>query len=537
MSYSAHPMTTNKHLTQAQEKVDFLIIGAGVAGLIAANRLAQAGASVLVTEANHQVGGLLVNIKRRGFRFDAGCQSFESMGMLFPILERLGLAGQDDFWRVFHRMVGPPTADKNYPGGLFDFPLSDWDTVLEAWLTNEQATPEAIHKLHRRLARVDQITRLAQEHPLPAVLPKGQKLKAWLYILKSLWALPIAVGAAGKDFEKIVSDTLGEGDLSRMLARSGYTRTDLLSAAGFFHSWFRDYWYPKGGSGALPHTLARNLTSMGGRIELKQRVESLIINKGRAVGVKTHRGRSFYANKILFTGAAPVLYGKLLKEHPGVGGRFAKGCLQTRPSDPIITVYLGLDMPLDQLRERMRDTMHLFYYPDTQVLRVNEHLDDPDIHSKLWVQINAPNLHEPDMAPPGKSCLAVQAFSDPRWLKRWGLLGKSKGDLSRDQDYKALKHKVAGEITNTAAAIVPELADRVEYMDLGSPMSITRFTHNSEGSTTGWSFNPKHGPMGRPFFRSKSGLPGLYTAGHWYMHPGGVPFAALHGWVTAGRML
>ena len=31
-------------------------------------------------------------IRRRGFYFDAGCQSFEDMGIVFPLLEQYGLA-------------------------------------------------------------------------------------------------------------------------------------------------------------------------------------------------------------------------------------------------------------------------------------------------------------------------------------------------------------------------------------------------------------------------------------------------------------
>lgn len=63
-----------------------VVVGAGPAGLVGAARLAQAGQRVLVLEGNHQAGGLIASIDRQGFRFDAGAQSTESQGILFPIL-------------------------------------------------------------------------------------------------------------------------------------------------------------------------------------------------------------------------------------------------------------------------------------------------------------------------------------------------------------------------------------------------------------------------------------------------------------------
>jgi phytoene dehydrogenase-like protein len=65
---------------------DVLIVGAGLSGLICANYLARAGKRVLLLEQNHQPGGNMSGFRRRGFYFDAGDQSFESLGIVFPIL-------------------------------------------------------------------------------------------------------------------------------------------------------------------------------------------------------------------------------------------------------------------------------------------------------------------------------------------------------------------------------------------------------------------------------------------------------------------
>jgi phytoene dehydrogenase-like protein len=68
-----------------------VVIGAGVAGLFAAHFLARGGRPPLVLEHNHQAGGCLNGFERKGFRFDAGDQSFEQLGIVFPLLRDLDL--------------------------------------------------------------------------------------------------------------------------------------------------------------------------------------------------------------------------------------------------------------------------------------------------------------------------------------------------------------------------------------------------------------------------------------------------------------
>ena len=94
-------------MAELPERVDAVVVGAGIAGLVASAFLAEAGRSTLVLEANHQVGGLMAGIRRKGFTFDAGDQSFEDAGMLFPILEQLGIEPAKSLHRASHRFVGP----------------------------------------------------------------------------------------------------------------------------------------------------------------------------------------------------------------------------------------------------------------------------------------------------------------------------------------------------------------------------------------------------------------------------------------------
>lgn len=63
-------------IAPAAANYDAVVIGTGLGGLTAANRLARAGHQVLLLEHHHQVGGLATWFKRRGHIFDVSLHGF-----------------------------------------------------------------------------------------------------------------------------------------------------------------------------------------------------------------------------------------------------------------------------------------------------------------------------------------------------------------------------------------------------------------------------------------------------------------------------
>ncbi|RMG09401.1 MAG: NAD(P)/FAD-dependent oxidoreductase [Planctomycetota bacterium] len=70
-------MAPRDHLKGVQPAYDVIVIGSGLAGLTAANRLGRAGHSVLLCEHHYQLGGLATFFRRRGRRiFDISLHGF-----------------------------------------------------------------------------------------------------------------------------------------------------------------------------------------------------------------------------------------------------------------------------------------------------------------------------------------------------------------------------------------------------------------------------------------------------------------------------
>jgi len=82
-------------MSVVDERVDVVVVGAGLGGLGAAVTLADLGHSVLVLEQGHQPGGYAVAFERGPFRFDACLHGLDGMGpggVNAALLRRLGVA-------------------------------------------------------------------------------------------------------------------------------------------------------------------------------------------------------------------------------------------------------------------------------------------------------------------------------------------------------------------------------------------------------------------------------------------------------------
>ncbi len=89
------------------DKYDVIIIGAGIAGLVAGNYLIDKGKRVLIVERNHYPGGCACSFTRQGYRFDAAVHWISQAGeggIVRQILTEFGLADKVKF----DRLPGPP---------------------------------------------------------------------------------------------------------------------------------------------------------------------------------------------------------------------------------------------------------------------------------------------------------------------------------------------------------------------------------------------------------------------------------------------
>jgi phytoene dehydrogenase-like protein len=519
-----------------EEEPDAIVVGAGISGLVAATELAHRGHRVLVLEHGHQAGGLMAGMWRRGFHFDVGCQSFEDMGIVFPLLARYGLDDLVTFRRARYRLVMP---------GL-DAKVESIPQIRAAF---QRAYPESaaalgrVFDLHQRTSEL--VRRLFQPGAVP-YLEDGRSGQLLRWVLAALRPSALSPGAVLthlrdlrtwllEDFARWYEHQLPPSTPRDLLSRCGYSRMNVFVASAFWHLWAHDYWYPQGGLQRFFARWVARLEARGVRFLFKRTVVALEARGRRLQAVLTHRGERFVAREVVYTGdrrQALALVGR---------GRFSQREVERTDraahSDALVSVYVGLDLPPEALRERL-ETAHVFYFP-TGACRTA--LDEgADAHRRAFLEVTAHGMFDPSLAPPGQCAVVLQAFTRHDWQAGWGT-GLS-GDPAREgrppprpMDYRRLKRRVAEDLLGVFERLVPGARDRIVFLDVGAPPSTVRFTRNSFGASCGFALEWRGFPFALPLGNVDTPLENLHAAGHFTVWPGAVPTAALSGRIAATR--
>ncbi|MDZ4200429.1 MAG: NAD(P)-binding protein, partial [Kiritimatiellia bacterium] len=164
---------------------DVAIVGAGAGGLTAAALLARSGLSVVLLEADRQVGGYLAGFERRGFLFDTSiewlnqCQPGGFVNTLFQFIDPNAPVCPP--LKRIHRFHSGPLDYllTHRPDDLRDRLIRDFpsdESGIRAFFRDARALGERIKVLDRRIVAAE-------------ILPLHER--AVFYLRMARWALPI----------------------------------------------------------------------------------------------------------------------------------------------------------------------------------------------------------------------------------------------------------------------------------------------------------------------------------------------------------
>jgi phytoene dehydrogenase-like protein len=324
---------------------DAIVVGAGPNGLVAANRLVDAGWSVLVLEAQPEVGGAVRSARdvHPDFVHDtfsafyplSAASSFirdfhlEEHGLVWrhaPAV--LGHQKQDGEWAVLHRdrEVTAALMDAQHPG--------DGDTWLELGAEWDRVGPHLVDGLltpfppvKAGLGLLASLPRVGGLRFVKTLLTPAAELGRTRFGGETPRLL-LAGNAAHAD---IPLDAPGSGLMGMLLAMLGQT-------VGFP--------VPEGGAGEFARALARRLESRGGVIRCDAEVAGIEVDGGRATGVRLVGGeRVTAAEAVVADVVAPILYGRLVAPED-LPERVAKGMRSFQLDPSTIKVDWALDGPI-----------------------------------------------------------------------------------------------------------------------------------------------------------------------------------------------
>ncbi len=503
------------------DKYDVVVIGAGIAGLVAANYLAKEKRRVLLLEQNHQAGGLMSGFRRKGFYFDAGDQSFEDCGVTFRILQQLNLYDERDFIRVKYRFIAPDV----------DFIMDDLNSARDAFKRAFPHDAAGIDGLFNDIDKYCDVLEKFINVESPAIVSGIKKISSIIRdIILGIKYRKEFKEMISKPFKTIVENHLKDEKLRTLLGNAGYKNMALLMGAGFWYFWTKDYWYYRDGLQALMDKLVSGFKNSGGEVRFKTCVKRIEVKKGRATCLITKNNDKITAEKIIYTGDYRNLWTELIDKEWLPEEKLSE-IKNAEVSEPVLSAYLGVNIPPEELMKYLK-VHHVFYFPDYKIKDLTDS-DDPDLHQNTWLEITSPSIDNPALAPERKSSIVLQTFTSYKWMNYWG----TGGNVSeRPERYRALKNKVINDMVETAEKLIPGLKDKIEYKDAGTPLSTIRFTMNSEGASAGWTYDPERAFLRKKMYSFDTPIKNLFCAGHYTIWPGGVPSAALSGKIVAGKV-
>lgn len=261
-------------------KPTVIVIGAGPAGLAAAQQLAEAGHRVSLFEADNTVGGLARSFSLWGQRVDCGPHRFfSSDSMVNDYFTRM--VGQD--YTLVNRLTRIYYGNKFflYPlqaaNALGNLPLR---TVVEILLSYAG----------QRLAPLKE-PRTFEEW---VVNRFGRKLFEIFFknYSEKLWGIPCAKIDADWAAQRIKRLSLWEAVKGALGGKAGQRHKTLLE----------QFAYPKGGSGMLYERIAQEFCQAGGQLHLQSPVRGIVQDeKGKVRGVELANGTRQLADVLVST--------------------------------------------------------------------------------------------------------------------------------------------------------------------------------------------------------------------------------------------
>ncbi|MEA2686285.1 MAG: hypothetical protein QOE93_1480, partial [Actinomycetota bacterium] len=291
-----------------------VVIGAGHNGLVAANRLADAGWSVVVLEAEAEPGGAVrtAELTVPGFRHDL-FSAFYPLGVASPALRSLRLEDHGLRWRRAALAQAHPT-----PDGRCVALSTDLDETAASLDTYAPGDGDAWRRLYGRWEEAGSALLDALFRPFPPVvgalglarrlgLADGLRTaRLGLLSVRRLWEEEFT----GEGAAVLLGGNALHSDIGPEAAGSalfGWLLASLGQQVGFP--------VPEGGAGQLTAALVRRLESRGGQVVCGTPVTAVVVRRGRAVAVRTGgagAGDVTARRAVLADVGAPALYRHLV---------------------------------------------------------------------------------------------------------------------------------------------------------------------------------------------------------------------------------
>jgi len=483
------------------DKWDVIVIGSGIGGLTAAVLLSvYGGKRVLVLERHYVMGGFTHTFRRPGYEWDVG-------------LHYIGQV-QDDtssVRRAFDHVTGGKVRWNAMPE-VYDRIIVDGQTFdlirgLEQYREGmKRYFPSEVRAIDKYIAAVQSSNRAAglyyAEKAVPELLSRiaGGLMRApFLRWAKRTTGEILRDLTSNRDLMGVLTGQWGDYGLPPAQSSFGIHAT----IAGHY---FDGGSYPVGGASSLAAAIAPAIERNGGRVITSAEVANILIDGGKAIGVKMAGGREFLAPIIISDAGAANTFLRLLPGEMGCLNSLRDGIRSIPASLAHLGLYVGIKATDADLG---LNGTNLWIYPsfdhDANVARFASDIDSP--FAGLFISF--PSAKDPDFTNrhPGRSTVEVVTFVPFEAFASW----RDTKWKRRGAAYDSLKQSLAARLQAALERHMPAVAGRIDYAELSTPVTTRHFMNYEKGEIYGIGSTPAR--FGMRALGARTPIRNLYLTG------------------------
>ncbi len=493
---------------------DVIVVGAGLGGLTAGSLCAARGLKTLVLEQSELIGGCCSTFEAKGYHFDVGASIVEVIRPLETFFEKLGLRLSDYIQLIpcdpIYSFVTPE-------GKRFSVPQD----LEETMATVKRVAPED----YDAWKRFTQLGMWLIDYSLDAMMTSPM----------NTFAEALKMAARYPQLYRILPFFLSNHE---SVMRRRFTNNDLLTSVSFqsYYAGAPPYigsgifgmialsehlgiYYPRGGMISIPAGIMRAGQERGLEVRIRCRVERLLMEGRRALGVELADGTSVTSRAVVSNLNGKVTYLKLVGAEK-LPGWARKAVMSYELSMPCNMVYVGLKKrpELDAhhtliARPGLREPLKVMnsawdnYYKCGVIPRTEMSL-------LCW-----PTEADPSLAPEGKHALNWIRNTPPPYAP----LG---------ENWQQAKERMKEEaLEDLKRFVLPDAEEHLDYLEISTPPDFERRLLSPQGAIYGFLSDLTTLAMFRMNNRSRA-VKGLYLAGASTHLGGGVPTSIASGLVA-----
>lgn len=483
---------------------DVIVIGSGMGGMTTAAALSRLDHRVLLLEQAPMIGGLTHAFSRNGFSWDVG-------------LHYCGMFGRDQFagrildWlsggTIEFRSIGTVYDILHFPDGCdisVGRPADAYRMELKDRFPDSAAEIDAYFEALLSAEEAGQMTGAERAMPEPFRMAHSwwnrRKIERW----------------CGRTTGEVVAELVTDPKLAAVLTAQWGDYGGKPSEASFaVHGTIMGHYldgagYPVGGAATIANGLVPVIEAAGGSVRASTPVRGILVEDGRAVGVRTGAGEEFRAPAVVSAIGARETVKHLLPEEVRQQD-WAREISAFRPSVCHFEVFLGFEADIAEFgATRANHWFHETWDPDDGVWSAAEDAPIPMAFASF------PSLKDPGHDPGPANRHTGQMMV----LANWSSVADfaDGGAAARPSEWAAFKEAIEARMMAFYAEKFPLLAPHVVHHELGTPLATLSFTGHDRGGFYGVETTPRR--MLSDALNARTPVSGLFLSGQDVLTPG-----------------